>query len=44
LAILEKLDVVLCEKGDTVVVAELADRNKGAGLEVIEDVASFCVG
>jgi hypothetical protein len=44
LAILVKFNVILGEEGNAVVVAELADRNKGAKLEAIEDVASFGVG
>jgi hypothetical protein len=44
LAILVKFYVLLGEEGNAVVVAELADRNKGAGFEAIENVASFGVG
>jgi hypothetical protein len=44
LAIVEKLHVILGEEGNALVVAELANRNNGAGLEAIEDVAGFGVG
>jgi hypothetical protein len=45
LAILVKFYVILGEEGNAVVViAELANRNKGAGFEAIEDVASFGEG
>jgi hypothetical protein len=44
LVILVKFYVILGEEGNAVVVAEVADRNKGARFEAIEDVASFGVG
>ena len=36
--------MVLGEEGNTVVVAELADGDEGARLEIIEDVANLGLG
>jgi hypothetical protein len=40
--VFEYVDVVFGEKGDTVVVTELADGNEGP-LKVVEDVADLCL-
>ena len=37
----DDVDVVFGEKGNTVVVAKLADGNEGAGLEVVKDVTGL---
>ena len=43
LAVFEDVYVVFGEQGYAVIVAQLADGNEGAGLEVMEDVAGFCL-
>jgi ribosomal protein S17 len=41
LAVLVDFYVILCEEGDAVVVAELADGNERTRFEVVENVAEF---
>ena len=42
MAIFVNFDIVFVEKGYAVVIAELADRDEGAGREAVEDVSGLC--
>ena len=39
--VFDDVDVVFCEKGDAVVVAQLADGDEGAGLEVVKNMTDL---
>jgi hypothetical protein len=43
LAIVVDVDIVLGEKGDVVIIAELANRHELARFEAVKNVANFCL-